>query len=80
MPRPRIGLYLTAKVCEVGVEVLRGTEAVPLHNLQEEQRRASGEAARFVKDTLALRLAGQACYVDQRNEEQTAGEGPGRRW
>ena len=80
MPRPRIGLYLTAKVCEVGVEVLRGTEAVLLHNLQKEQRRASGEAARFVKDTLALRLAGQACYVDQRNEEQTAGEGPGRRW
>jgi DNA-binding CsgD family transcriptional regulator len=48
-----------AKVCEVGVEALRGSEAVLLHNLQEELGWASGEAARFVKDALALRLAGQ---------------------
>jgi len=48
-----------AKVCEVGVEALRGLEAVLLHNLQEESYRTSGEAARFGKDTLAARLAGQ---------------------
>jgi hypothetical protein len=48
-----------AKICEVGVEALRGQEAVLLHNLQEEQYRTSGEAARFVNDTLATRLAGQ---------------------
>src|SRR5215212_9236151 len=32
-----------AKVCEVGVEALRGLEAVLLHNLQEESYRTSGE-------------------------------------
>ena len=49
----------TTKVCEVGIEALRGTEAVLLHNLQEELARADGEAASFVKDVLALRLAGE---------------------
>jgi hypothetical protein len=48
-----------AKVCEVGVEALQGTEAVLQHNLQEELGWSSGEAAGFVKDMLALRLAGR---------------------
>ena len=47
------------KVCEVGVEALRGTEQVLLHNLQEELDRVTGEAESFVKDVLALRLAGE---------------------
>jgi len=46
------------KVCEVGVEALRGIEQAYLHNLQELQYQTSGEAEKFVKDELAWRLAG----------------------
>jgi DNA-binding CsgD family transcriptional regulator len=46
------------KVCEVGVEALRGIEQAYLHNLQELRYQTSGEAEKFVKDELALRLAG----------------------
>jgi hypothetical protein len=48
-----------AKVCEVGVEALRGMEAASQHSLQELLGRSSGEAARFVKDVLGRELAGQ---------------------
>jgi hypothetical protein len=48
-----------AKVCKVGVDALRGTEAVLLHTLQEMLTRTSGEAATLVKNELALRLAGE---------------------
>jgi DNA-binding CsgD family transcriptional regulator len=46
------------KVCEVGVEALRGIEQAYLHNLQELQYQTSGEAEKFVKDELATRLVG----------------------
>jgi DNA-binding CsgD family transcriptional regulator len=46
------------KVCEVGVEALRGIEQAYLHNLQELRYQTSGEAEKFVKDELARRLAG----------------------
>lgn len=46
------------KVCEVGVEALRGIQSAYLHNLRELQYQTSGEAEKFVKDELARRLAG----------------------
>src|SRR5215207_753832 len=46
------------KICEVGVEALRGIEQAYLHNLQELRYQTSGEAQKFVKDELARRLAG----------------------
>jgi DNA-binding CsgD family transcriptional regulator len=46
------------KICEVGVEALRGIEQAYLHNLQELQYQTSGEAEKFVKDELATRLVG----------------------
>jgi hypothetical protein len=48
-----------AKMCEVGVEALRGLDAVLLHNVQEELYRTSGEAAGYAKDALATQLAGR---------------------
>jgi hypothetical protein len=48
-----------AKVCKVGVEALRGRESVLLHNLQELQHGARGEAESLVKDVLAQWLAGE---------------------
>jgi DNA-binding CsgD family transcriptional regulator len=47
-----------AKVCEVGVEAVRGVEQVYLHNLQELRYQTSGEAEKIAKDELATRLAG----------------------
>jgi DNA-binding CsgD family transcriptional regulator len=46
------------KVCEVGVEALRGIEQALLHNLQELRYQTSGKAEKFVRDELARRLAG----------------------
>jgi hypothetical protein len=48
------------KVCEVGVEALRATEAVLQHNLQEIVAAASedAEAEAYAKNALALRLVG----------------------
>jgi DNA-binding CsgD family transcriptional regulator len=46
------------KICEVGVEALRGIEQAYLHNLQELRYQTSGEAEKFVKDELATRLVG----------------------
>jgi DNA-binding CsgD family transcriptional regulator len=48
-----------AKVCEVGIEALRGTKAVSQHTLQELLGASSGEAARFVRSVLAPELAGE---------------------
>ena len=46
-----------AKVCEVGVEAVRGVEQVYLHNLQELRYQTSGEAEKIAKDELATQLA-----------------------
>ena len=48
-----------AKVCEVGIEALRGTRAVSQHTLQELLDASSGEAARFVNSVLSPELAGE---------------------
>jgi hypothetical protein len=48
-----------AKVCEVGVEALRGIEAATQHYLQEVVSQTEGEAEAYAKNELALRLAGQ---------------------
>ena len=47
-----------AKVCEVGVEALRGIEAATQHYLQEVVGQTEGEAKAYAKNELALRQAG----------------------
>ena len=47
-----------AKVCEVGVEALRGIEAATQHYFQEVVGQTEGEAKAYVKNELALRQAG----------------------
>ena len=62
-----------AKVCEVGVEALRGLEAVLLHNLQKNCTEQAGRREVRQRHSGGA-VGGSVCHADQLEDEQTARE------